>query len=281
MKSTILKQQNMGWRIWAYSTMIFFTLLTIGPLVWLVLTSFRPNADIVRSIIGLPKSFYVENYIQTWKLGKFGILMLNSILYSTTATITTTLLALMAGYGFSKFGYKISGIFYFFFMMGILITVHSILVPLFVLETKIGIDNTRIGIIIPYIAVGLPFLVFLSTSYIKGIPNSIEEAARIDGAGYLTIFWYVILPVARPVMATMAIFSFLGNWNEFVLVFVLTSKGTLRSLPVGINAFAGGRAMNYAYMFTALVVGTIPMILFYVFFHRQLARGFAAGSLKE
>ena len=165
--------------------------------------------------------------------------------------------------------------------MGLLITVHSVLVPLFILETKLGIDDTRLGVILPYVAFGLPFLIYLATSYIRGIPDSLEEAAVIDGASYLRIFKDIIIPVATPVVATMLIFSFVANWNELVLVLTLTSKDTLRSLPVGVLAFAGGKTRNYGLQFATLVIATLPMILFYFFFHDQLAKGFSAGALKE
>jgi len=274
-------QTNYSWQIIAYIVMIFFTILTIGPLLWLFYSSFKPHADIVHNIFSLPKNLYFNNYIEAWRLGHLGVLMLNSIFYSTVATLLTTFFALAAGYGFAKFGYKISAFFYFFFIMGLLITVHSVLVPLFVMETRIHIDNTRTGVILPYIAFGLPFLIYLATSYIKGIPDSLEEAAIIDGASYLSFFWNILIPIATPVVATMIIFSFLANWNEFVFVLTLTSKETLRSLPVGVNAFAGGRTRNYGLQFAALVIATLPMIVFYIFFHAQLAHGFAAGALKE
>ena len=190
-------------------------------------------------------------------------------------------MALAAGYGFAKFGYRISKLFYTFFILGLLVTAHSVLVPLFLLESRLGIDDTRLGVLVPYVGFGLPFMVYLATSYIRGLPRAVEEAAIIDGAGYLTIFRRVILPMSAPVTATMLIFAFLANWNEFVFIFVLTSDTNLRSLPVGINAFAGGMARDFGLLFAALVIGTLPMILFYTLFHDQLAKGFAAGSLKE
>ncbi|MCD6123396.1 MAG: carbohydrate ABC transporter permease [Spirochaetales bacterium] len=281
MKSRDTNQTNYSWQILAYIVMIIFTILTIGPLLWLFYSSFKPHAAIVHNIFALPKSFYLNNYIEAWRLGHMGVLVLNSIFYSTVATVLTTFLALAAGYGFAKFNYRISNFLYFFFIMGLLITVHSVLVPLFVMETRIHIDNTRTGVILPYIAFGLPFLIYLATSYIKGIPDSLEEAAIIDGASYLSFFWNILIPIVSPVVATMIIFSFLANWNEFVFVLTLTSKETLRSLPVGVNAFAGGRTRNYGLQFAALVIATLPMIVFYIFFHSQLARGFAAGALKE
>ncbi|MCG8479707.1 MAG: carbohydrate ABC transporter permease, partial [Spirochaetales bacterium] len=184
-------------------------------------------------------------------------------------------------YGFAKFGFRISKYLHTFFVMGLLVTAHSVLVPLFILETRLGIDDTRLGVLIPYVGFGLPFMVYLATSFIRGIPDSLEEVARIDGAGYLSIFWHVIRPICAPVVATMTIFSFVANWNEFVFVFVLTSSQRLRSLPVGVNAFAGGQSRDFGLLFAALVIATVPMILFYIFFHEQLKKGFAAGAIKE
>ena len=275
------RQKNIIWKAAAYIIMVLFTILTVGPLVWLMYSSLKPHAEIVRSIFTPPARIYFQNYTMAWRLASLGVLMMNSIFYSIVATAVTTLLALAAGYGFAKFRYRISGFFYFFFIMGLLITVHSVLVPLFVMETKLHIDDTRIGVILPYVAFGLPFLVYLATSYIKGIPDSLQEAAVIDGASYLRIFKDIIVPVATPIAATMLIFSFLSNWNELVFVLTLTSKESLRSLPVGVLAFAGGKTRNYGLQFATLVIATVPMILFYISFHDQLARGFSAGALKE
>ncbi len=270
-----------GWRLFAYVLMAFFTLLTVGPLVWLLYSSFKPHADIVTNMFAFPTSLNWDNYTRAWDLGNLGLLILNSIFYAGVSTIVTVYLALAAGYGFAKFGFKISKLFYAFFVMGLLITAHSVLVPLFVMETRIGIDDTRLGVIIPYIGFGLPFMVYLATSYVRGIPDSMEEAAIIDGASYLQVFWNVIRPMSAPVMATMLIFAFLSNWNEFVFVFVLTSRQEIRSLPVGVNAFVGGLSRDFGLLFAALVIATLPMIIFYVGFRDQLAKGFAAGALKE
>ena len=301
-------QHPLRWKLVAYIVMVGFMALTIGPLIWLGYSSFKPHAEIVRNIFSLPslsypllpepeeqgragtntnrsvfnRPFYlVQNYVTAWTRGSLAICAFNSVLYSVVTTVISTILALTTGYGLAKFGYKISGPIYVFFMMGLLLTVHSILVPLFVMETKLGIANTRLGVILPYIAFGLPFLVFLGTSFVKGLPAELEEAAIIDGASYLDVFWHVILPVSQPVVATMAIFRFLGAWNEFAMVFILTSETAIRTLPVGINAFAGGLTRDYGTQFAALMIGTLPMIIFYIFFNKQIQEGFASGALKE
>lgn len=269
-------------KVVAYVVMILFTVLTIGPLVWLAYSSFKTNGEIMQHPLGLPLHPTVETYVRAWKLGEMGILFLNSAIYTGIATAVTVVLGVSTGYAFAKFGYKrLTNFLYFFILLGLLITVQSVLAPLFVVETRTGIADTRLGVIIPYVAFGLPVAIYLATSYVASIPDSLEESALIDGASYLRIFSSIILPVSRPVVATMTILTFLGNWNEFVLILVLTSRSSLRSLPVGINAFAGVFNVDYGLQFAALIMGTVPMIIFYILFHERLAQGFAEGALKE
>jgi len=261
--------------------MITFTLLTVVPLVWMILSAFKPHALIVRQPLAPPFTFYIENFILSWTQGHLGIYFLNSIVYSLSATFVTVGLAMSSGYALSKFQYRSGRIIYGFYTLGLLITVHSVIVPLFIMETKLGISNTRLGVILPYIAFGLPFQVFLATTYVKGIPDSMQESAIIDGATFLEVFVKIIIPVATPILSTMFIYTFLGNWNEFILVLTLTSDMMIRSLPVGINSFAGGMSRDYGLQFAALVIGTVPMIIFYMIFKDKIAQGFAAGSTKE
>lgn len=268
-------------KILSYALMIIFTALTIIPLAWMILSAFKPHALIVRYPLALPSAWYVKNFILAWTQGHLGIYFVNSTIYSLVATFFTVLFAMSSGYALSKFHYKSSRVISLFYTLGLLITVHSVIVPLFIMETKLGLSNTRLGVILPYIAFGLPFQVFLATTYIKGIPDAMQESAIIDGATFLQVFLRIIIPVATPIISTMFIYTFLGNWNEFILVLTLTSDLTVRSLPVGINSFAGGMSRDYGLQFAALVIGTVPMIVFYLLFKDKIAQGFAAGALKE
>lgn len=284
MNNTILlerKRINTGTKVSAYSFLIIFTLLTLMPLVWLFYSSFKLQGEIMLFPFGLPKKPTMENYRQAWKLGNMGMAAFNSIFYTTIATVITILLSLSVGFSLTKFGYKSAKVYYSLFTLGLLITVNSVIAPLFVLETNLGLYNTRLGVILPYIAFGLPMAVLLSTSYIRGIPDSLIEAAVIDGATYIQIFNRIIIIICSPVLATIAILTFLKNWNEFILVFVLTSGENMRSLPVSINSFAGRLNVNYGMQFAALVIGTLPMILFYIVAHDLLIKGFGEGALKE
>lgn len=268
-------------KILSYVLMITFTLLTIIPLAWMILSAFKPHALIVRHPLSPPLSWYVQNFILAWTQGHLGIYFVNSTIYSLVATFFTVFFAMSSGYALSKFHYKSSRFVSLLYTLGLLITVHSVIVPLFIMETRLGLSNTRLGVILPYIAFGLPFQVFLATTYIKGIPDAMQESAIIDGATFLQVFMNIIIPVATPIISTMFIYTFLGNWNEFILVLTLTSDLTVRSLPVGINSFAGGMSRDYGLQFAALVIGTVPMIVFYLIFKDKIAQGFAAGALKE
>ncbi len=264
-----------------YIVFIAFAFLTLAPLIWLLYSSLKPHDEIVKNVFALPKKIAFSNFIEAWKLGNLGIYLLNSIFYSLVASTITVYLAMCVGYAVHSFSYAISKILYAFFLLGLLITVHAVLVPLFVMETRIGIADTRLGVILPYIAFGLPFLVYLAASFIKGLPKSLTEAALIDGAGHFVILHKIIIPISRPIVSTMFVFSFLGNWNEFVFVFVLTSKVSLRSLPVGINSFAGGMSRNFGLLFATLIIGIVPILLFYIFCYKQIVAGVSAGALKE
>ncbi len=264
-----------------YVVFIAFAFLTLAPLIWLLCSSFKPHDEIVKNVFALPKKIAFSNFIEAWKLGNLGIYLLNSIFYSLVAGTITVYLAMCVGYAVHSFSYAISKILYAFFLLSLLITVHAVLVPLFVMETRIGIADTRLGVILPYIAFGLPFLVYLAASFIKGLPKSLTEAALIDGAGHFVILHKIIIPISRPIVSTMFVFSFLGNWNEFISVFVLTSKVSLRSLPVGINSFAGGMSCNFGLLFATLIIGIVPILLFYIFCYKQIVAGVSAGALKE
>ena len=286
MRDRIVRQRQIAtaeryvWQVSSFVVIALYTLVTITPLIWMVLLSLRPHAEIIRNIFALPRSLYLQNFVIAWNVGNLGQYILNSIFYSVVATVITVYLALSTGFALTKFPYKANKTIYTLYIMGLLITVHAVLVPLFLLESWLNIDNTRIGVILPYVAFGMPFAVYLATAYIKHIPDALIESALIDGSNYIGIFHRLIMPMSRPVVVTLLIFVFLSNWNEFVFVFVLTSDAALRSLPVGVSAFAGGRARDFGLLFAALLISTVPMLVFYFFFHRQITRGFAAGAVK-
>ena len=279
--SSPLKRAPLRWRCAACLLMAAFAVLTIFPLVWLLYSSLKPHAEIMMRPLGLPEHPSLQNYFRAWTMGGLGTAFTNSFIYTITATIATLFLALAAAYGITKFPFKSASFFTGAFALGLMITVHAVIIPLFLAEVRLGIINRYIGVILPYVAFDLPMSVMIAISYIKGIPGALLESAEIDGAKYGYVFWAMIVPLSTPVIATMVILSFLRHWNEFLFVFVFTTKAVMKSLPVAITQFAGRQNIEYGLQYASLVIGILPMIVFYFFFHTQLIKGFGEGSLKE
>ena len=268
-------------KIFIYILMGVFTILAIYPIIWVVIQSFKTTqVYLTTSKLSLPKEWYYDNYPYTWRMANFSTLFRNSIFYTFITVSAVVMLALMSGFGFAKLKFKITPFFHGLFIIGILLTIQSILVPLFLLVNAAKLYNTRIGVLIPYIGLGLPMGVYLCTEYIKGIPSELVESARIDGAGYLRIFSKIIFPMCTPVAVTLAIITFTSAWNEFILVNILTSSDSLKSLTVGVNRFAGQRATDFGRQFTGLTIALIPILIFYGIFRKQITKGVAAGAVK-
>jgi len=263
-----------------YLVMIFFTVMALYPLFWLVVSSFKTTTEFQMNKLGFPKKWVTINYKDAWVRGKFPMLIVNSVIYTGITTLAILVFSAMAGFGFAKIRHKATSILYGSFVIGILLTLQSIMVPLFLIVNWVGLYNTRLGVLIPYIGIGMPMGVYLGTEYIKSIPDALVESARIDGATYGRIFWRIIVPMSIPVAVTVAILTVTGTWNEFMLINILTSSDGLKSLPVGVQKFAGALSTDYGKQFAALVIGLIPMLLFYLAFRKEITKGVAAGAVK-
>ncbi len=267
-------------RFFAYAAMGIFSLMTIYPIFWLVMNSFKTTREFQVSQLGWPKEPTLKNYAQAWEMGEFGKLFPNSIIYTAGATAGIILLALLAGFAFAKLKSRATRPMYGSFVIGILLTTNTLLIPLFLEMNLLGIYNTRFAVLLVYIGSGLPTAIYLCTEYIKSIPSALVESARIDGAGFLRIFWKIILPMAVPVATTVAILNITSIWNEFALINILVSKTELKSLPLGMFKFSGSLSTDYGKQFAALTIGMTPMLVFYVVFRKQITKGVAAGAVK-
>jgi raffinose/stachyose/melibiose transport system permease protein len=276
-----IRQTSLLPKILIYIVMGIFTVLAIYPLLWLVIQSFKTTQEyMTTSKLALPIRWFTGNYPYTWNVGKFGTLLFNSIFYTVLTVVAVVVFGMMAGFGFAKIPSKATKILHGSFVIGILLTLQSIMVPLFLMVNAVGLYNTRLGVLIPYIGLGLPMGVYLGTEFIKSVPDAIIESARIDGAKFLRIFATIVLPMTAPVAMTVAILTFTGTWNEFMLINILTSNDAIKSLPVGVARFSGALASDYGKQFSALVIAAIPMVAFYLIFRKQITKGVAAGAVK-
>ncbi len=287
-------------KVAAYFVMGLFSLMTIYPVIWLVINSFKSSAAYQLDKIGLPKEWMFSNYTGAWTLGTFDQLIGNSVLYTVVAAAGSIVLGVMAAFGFAKLKHKATGPIYGTFVLGILLSITSLMVPLFLqvsqMDKVIGdvlqafgwmksedfhlFYNTRFGMILIYIGAGLPLSVYLCTEYVKSIPDSLVEAARIDGAGYFQVFWRIILPMATPIATTVAVLTVPNVWNEFALINIIISSMDQKSLPLGILRFSSALSSDYGKQFAALVIGLAPMLVFYIAFRKQITKGVSGGAIK-
>jgi raffinose/stachyose/melibiose transport system permease protein len=276
-----IRKTNVFLLIFMYIIVIAFTILAVYPIFWVIMSSLKTSQEyMLSSKLALPKHLFFNNYPSAWEIANFGTLILNSIFYVSITVVSIILLSFMAGFAFAKLPSKVTPVLHGSFIIGILITLQCIMVPLFLMMNAVRLYDTRLGVLIPYIGVGLPLGVYLATEYIKGIPTEVIESARIDGAAYMRIFWSIILPMAAPVATTVAILTVTGTWNEFMLINVLVANDNLKSVPLGIAMFAGPLAVDHGKRFAALVIGMLPMIFFYVIFRKQITKGVSAGAVK-
>jgi len=288
-------------KVLAYLVMGIFAMMTIFPIIWLIINSFKSNAEYYLSKLALPHGLQFVNYSGAWNVGDFKELIGNSFIYTLGATIGIIFFSILAGFAFAKIQSKATPLIYGSFVMGILLSIQSLMVPLFIevsqLDKLLGtlfqtlhllksaadfhlFYNSRVGVLLVYIGSGLPIALYLSTEYVKAIPTALVEAARIDGAGYFRIFRGIILPMSVPIATTVAILNITGIWNEFALINILVSKTGLKSIPLGVMRFSGTMMADYGKQFAALVIGMGPMLVFYIIFRKQITKGVSAGAIK-
>jgi raffinose/stachyose/melibiose transport system permease protein len=219
-------------------------------------------------------------FATAWADGGIGRYAINSFIVTAVSTIAILGFGSMAAFAFSRMTFRGSGLLLTLFTLGLLLPIQSYFIAQNSLFEYLHLKDTRWALIIPYTAMGLPLAIWLLKAYLDSLPKELFEAARIDGAGDLRIYWSVVLPLVRSGMATVAIFSALAAWNEFLLALLYIQNDELKTIPVGLLAFSTRYITDYHLLFAALTIVTIPMIVIYVLFHRRIAQGLTEGSLK-
>jgi ABC-type glycerol-3-phosphate transport system permease component len=224
-------------------------------------------------------------YLATWTRGHFRAYFWNSVLVTGAAVTATTAFAAMAAYALARFSFRGQRPLFFYFLAGLMVPIQLAIVPLFFQMRALSLLGTRAGLLLVYVAFGLPFAVFVLAGFFRGLPSSLRESALLDGATEWGAFWHVMLPLARPGIVTVAIFTFLSVWNEFFAAFMLLSGAgaeSRRTLPLGVAnvTIVSQYRSDWGMAFAALVLMILPTLAAYVFLQRHLVRGITAGALK-
>jgi raffinose/stachyose/melibiose transport system permease protein len=208
-----------------------------------------------------------------------GYALLNSVIVSVGTVLVVTTLAALAGFAFAKFSFRFALTIFLIFVF----TMHAPapVIPLYVMLVKLGLTDSRIGLILPMAAGGIPLAIFIFRAYFQSMPRELLDAAKVDGCTEFVAFLRVVLPISGPALATVAILQFVGAWNEYFLALILVRSAEMRTIPLAIQVFfyAWGRT-EWEQVFAALSIGSLPMILLYIIMQRQFIQGLTAGSLK-
>lgn len=272
-------------KIAAHATGIFIAMLFLAPLFWMVLSSVKTTAE--ARLPPLPpwpvSGFSLDNYIALNSFGPGVWLPIQNSLYVTALTVVfSVLISVFAGYGFSRFRFPGKNVFFMMILSTIMIPFQSILTPIFVILTKLGLQNSLTGLALVYVTLQLPFSIFMMRNAFDAVPREVEEAARMDGATNVSLLIKIMLPLVWPGIVTIALFSFLGAWNEFLAALVLMSDQAKFTLPIMMTALRAGQygEIDWGAVQAGVTVMMIPCLILFLLLQRYYIRGLTAGAVK-
>ena len=266
----------------SHAVLIIWSLLVIVPLLWVVMSSFKTSSEIFASPFGLPERLRFDNYANAWTTAGIGSFFLNSVIVVFGALVVTMLFGSMSAYVLARFQFPGNRFIYYLMLAGLTFPIFLAIVPLFFVLRGVGLLNTLPGLILVYAAFAFPFTVFFLYSFFRSLSKSIAEAAALDGAGEWRTFFSVMLPMARPGLATVAILNFVGLWNQFLLPVALNTNTDNYVLTQGMAAFASqaGYSVDFGALFAAVVITVVPVLIVYLVFQRQLQGSVSQGTNK-
>ena len=266
----------------SHGVLTIWSLLVVIPLLWVVMSSFKTSSEIFASPFALPHKLQFDNYVNAWTTAGIGSFFLNSVIVVFGALFLTMLFGSMTAYVLARFSFPGSRVLYYLMLAGLTFPIFLAVVPLFFVLKSVGLLNTLPGLILTYTAFAFPFTVFFLVAFFRTLSTSIAEAAALDGAGEWRTFFQVMLPMAKPGLATVAILNFVGLWNQFLLPVALNANRNNYVLTQGMASFASqaGYSVDFGALFAAVVITVAPVLVVYLIFQRQLQGSVSQGTNK-
>ena len=268
-------------KVFIYIGLFLWMLINLFPVYWMFTFSLKNNAEIFgENVIGLPKHWLWSNYTSALNTGHMGKYFLNSAIVATATILITLAVALMATFALTRLIWKQRKNLNKFFMLGLTIPIHASIVPVYVTLSRLHLLNTYWALIVPYSAFSLSMAILVCTGFMNEIPFELDESACIDGCSTWGIFFRIIVPLMKPAVATVGIYTFLQCWNELMFANIFISKTALKTLPVGVQALSGQYTTEWGPIGAALVLATFPTLLLYIFLSKKIQDSFVAGAVK-
>jgi N-acetylglucosamine transport system permease protein len=277
-----MNRENLLTTLTTHLVLGLWAVAVVFPMGWMIYSSFKTDQELFFSPWALPKVMQWDNFVRAWNEARVGDFFINTLIIVVPALIFTLIFSAMAAYVLARFEFIGNRFLFYLFLMGMLFPIFLALVPLFSLVNSLGLFNTRLGLILVYIAYSLPFTIFFLIGFFKTLPTELPEAAIIDGANQYQVFFLVMLPLAAPGLLSMAIFNFLGMWNQYVLPLILISDESKYVLSQGLAfmLFEQFYQNDWSALFAAVTMIMIPTLVLYIIFQGQIQRGMTTGALK-
>jgi len=263
-----------------YAVLAFFAIQTVYPIVWMVFGSLKTNDDLFTNVWGPPAILQWGNYAEAWRIGSLGTRIGNSLAVTAGSLALLLLVATPAAYAIARLTLPGGRALFFGILATMMVPAQTTLIPLFLIVKELGLLNSRLGLVLVYAATGTAFSIFVLRGFFLSIPHELEDAALCDGANRFQAFLHVVLPLARPGLATVAIFQGMEIWNEFFLAFIFVRDPERQTIPLGLVEFFFRYQSEWTLYFAALTTITLPVIALYVVMQRQFIEGLTAGALK-
>jgi Binding-protein-dependent transport system inner membrane component. len=263
------------------AVLVIWAIVQLYPLFWLFLFSVKNNTEIFGgNILGFPRIWQWSNYAVALSSGNVGRYFINSTIVTVLTIVISSILVATSAYAIVRMKWKYSKLVLTIFLTGMMVPIHATLLPLFIILKNLNLLNTYASLVIPYVAFAIPMGIFILTGFLYTIPRELEESAFLDGCSIYKSFYYIILPLIRPALATIAIFTYLSTWNELMFANTFINSDAIRTLTVGIMSLSGQYQTEWGPIGAGLVIATIPTILIYVLLSEQVQKSLVVGAVK-
>ena len=276
-----MKKSNISMKVIAYTFLIIMAIIFVMPMLFTIISSFKTKLDIFSDPFALPKNPQWSNYVIAWKDANMSAYFINSVIQSGSTVILTSLISTMAAYALARFDFKLNKVLVLVFMLGMMVPMHTILVPVSYIIGLFNLKNNIFALVLVYVAFNLPFSIMVMITFMKGVNRSLEEAAIIDGANYFQIYSKIMIPLTLPAISTISIFNFMGAWNNILFPLLFINDKRLRPISLGLLNFNGERGSEYGLMMAGIVITVAVPLAIYLLFQEKVESGLAAGAVKE
>jgi len=263
-----------------YVILVFFAVLALIPILYMISSSFKTNREVYTNFGLIPKHFYLKNYVEVWESAPLARMFINSFIVAGVSTLSMLFFSALAGYSFSQLSFKAKNYLFYLILTSFMVPPNVAIVPLFNLTRRFHFLNTYQGLIGPYIGYNLAFSMFIMKTAFDGVPRELQEAAMIDGCPYFKIFLKIMLPMIKPTLAVVTVYSFMFTYNEFLLALTFLNQEEMYTLPLFAIFYTAQILTPWGTIFAGSSLIVLPVILLYVVFQKTFIKGLTAGAVK-